>query len=357
MKPVCLNQTLRTYQNPAATAGSAAVKPPKAGQKQVSGLLDQVELSEEAAASPETKTQKLLEQLKKNFPGIQFEITSDTDFLNLRKKAASLGEGKHLLISESFLARMGSSEKDYRECRTMLLASVLFLAENREDGVFLSENQAASWNIREKEEERPQSTLEQMLQNLKQAGSNSGQKFKVSSNVSFETASLYRKLAQSGTKANVQSVVSEAYNNMGALRLVTCFGDDKERAKAYKAIRSLEKLMVRSRQKIRSLDQETLLKLRKRRAQKKQQEEKVRQIQQELKKKQTQRKLRDRRIVREGEAADQEIRRLKSYLSHLENTQTDLLAQAGAQAGTGGEFTGEATISADQITVSEPVSF
>lgn len=238
----------------------------------------------------------------------------------------------------------------------MLLSSVLFLAENHGDGVFLGENQAASWNIREKEDSKPKSSLEQMLQNLKQAGSGSGQKWKVSSNVSFETSSLYRKLAQCGTKANIQSVVSEAYQNMASLRLVTCFGEAKERAKAYKAIRSLEKLMVRSRQKIRHLDQENLLKLRKRRAQKKQQEEKVRQIQQELKKKQTQRKLRDRRIVREGEEADQEIRRLKSYLSHMENTQENLHAVSGAETG-GGDFLGETAVSAEQIAVSEPVAF
>ena len=150
--------------------------------------------------------------------------------------------------------------------------------------------------------------------------------------------------------------MSEAYQNMASLRLVTCFGEAKERAKAYKAIRSLEKLMVRSRQKIRHLDQENLLTLRKRRAQKKQQEEKVRQIQQELKKKQTQRKLRDRRIVREGEEADQEIRRLKSYLSHMENTQENLHAVSGAETG-GGDFLGETAVSAEQIAVSEPVAF
>ena len=92
------------------------------------------------------------------------------------------------------------------------------------------------------------------------------------------------------------------------------------------------------------------------RAQKKQQEEKVRQIQQELKKKQTQRKLRDRRIVREGEEADQEIRRLKSYLSHMENTQENLHAVSGAETG-GGDFLGETAVSAEQIAVSEPVAF
>ena len=358
MKPVYLKQTLRTYSNPAPTAGteSTASAALKTEGPKTSVLQDQLKLSESVSSSPETKTRKLLEQLTKNFPGIQFEITSDTDFLNLKKKAASMGEGKHLLISEAFLARMASSEQDYQECRTMLLSSVLFLAENHGDGVFLGENQAASWNIREKEDSKPKSSLEQMLQNLKQAGSGSGQKWKVSSNVSFETSSLYRKLAQCGTKANIQSVVSEAYQNMASLRLVTCFGEAKERAKAYKAIRSLEKLMVRSRQKIRHLDQENLLKLRKRRAQKKQQEEKVRQIQQELKKKQTQRKLRDRRIVREGEEADQEIRRLKSYLSHMENTQENLHAVSGAETG-GGDFLGETAVSAEQIAVSEPVAF
>ncbi len=317
---------------------------------------DQVELAEPTSASLETKTQKLLDQLVKNFPGLSFEIVPDSEFLNLKDKAASLGHGKHLLLSESFLERMGSSEKDFETCRTILLSSVLLLSENHVSGVFLGEKQAVSWNIKDKEEpqDTKKETLAQMLESLKEAKDS---KFKISTNVSYETGELYRKLARAGNKPLVQTVMSEAYQQIAALRLVSCLGDDKERAKAQKAIRSLQKLTLRSRQKIRHLDQETLLKLKKKRAIKRQEEAKARELQKELKKKQSRRLRRDRRIMEEGEAADREIRRLKAYLSQTGNTQ--LLSAALNGMIPAGDLSGQDTssVSADQIEISQPTAF
>ena len=303
--------------------------------------------------------EKLLEQLKKNFPGISFEIVPDSNYHNLKEKAASLGQGKHLLISESFLKRMGSSEKDFETCKNMLLASTLLLAENKAAGVFLEEKQATSWTVKEKEKAKdPEAeTLAKMLESLKEAKNNS--KIKVSSNVSYETGELYRKLARAGDKALVQSVVSETYQNMGALRLIACMGEDKERAKAQKAIRSLEKLVTRSRQKMRQLDKEELLKLKRKRAIKRQEEAKLREIQQELKKLQTKKARLNKKLLEEGDAADREIQRLKQHLAYANSNQLLSGASAPVEMAVGGDMAaGEAAcVSVDQIELSEPVAF
>lgn len=357
MRPVTyLNYNTRTVSNTAPSIRCCSVPTQEAGLSSAAQhTLDQVCLTEAPSSGLEEKTQSLLNQLAQNFPGIQFEKIKVSTPLNLKQQAALAGQGKHLFISESFLTRMGRSEQDFNDCKAVLLSSVLLLSENHAAGVFLEEKQAFSWNIKDNKEEKEKTTLAQMLKNLKEAGQK--QKLRVSSNVSFETSSLYRKLAGSDSKALIQSVMGEAYQNMAALRMISCFGEDQERAKAQKAIRSLEKLMIRSRQKIRHVDQETLLKLRKRRAQKKQEEAKVRLLQQELKKKQSLRRHRDRKIISEGEAADQEIRRLKSYLSQLRPSQANDLVfapEATALSTTSGN---EGAEGACQISFSEPVLF
>lgn len=368
MKPVTNRyQEAKVWQNHRTTLRniqeSASKIPNNTSQTttQKDPLKDQLDLTDPASTSLEVRTEKLLEQLKKNFPGISFEIVPDSDYHNLKEKAASLGQGKHLLISESFLRRMGGSEKDFEACKNMLLASTLLLAENKAAGVFLGEKQATSWTVKEKENEKAKDpeaeTLAKMLESLKEAKNNS--KIKVSSNVSYETGELYRKLARAGDKALVQSVVSETYQNMGALRLIACMGEDKERAKAQKAIRSLEKLVTRSRQKMRQLDKEELLKLKRKRAIKRQEEAKLREIQQELKKLQTKKARLNKKLLEEGDAADREIQRLKQHLAYANSNQIFSGASAPVEMAAGGDMAvGEAAcVSPEQIEISEPVAF
>lgn len=343
-------RTLRETSSGVNTAQSSALKDP---------LKDQVELTEPSSASLELKTQKLLDQLAKNFPGITFQVVPDKDYENLKEKAASLGQGKHLLLSESFLARMGSSDKDFEACKTALLSSVLLLSENQTAGVFLGEKQAVSWKIQNTEDPRDteKETLAQMLESLKEAKSNSSSKIKVSSHTSYETGTLYRKLARAGDKALIQDVMSETYRNMANLRIIACLGEDKDRAKAQKAIRSLQKLVVRSRQKMRHVDQESLLKLKRQRAAKRQEEAKVREIQKELKKVQTKKMRLNKKIMEEGDAADREIRRLKNYLSQISNAQP--LSSAPADMSAAGELSSGdvVSVSPEQIEISEPTAF
>lgn len=354
----------RLWQNHNASlrslSESATVRNTDSGTALKDPVKDQAVLTDSASVSKDERIQKLLDKLKKNFPGITFEVVPDSGSWNLKEKAASLGQGKHILLSESFLARMGSSDKDFETCKTVLLSSVLLLSENHAAGVFLGEKQAVSWKIEGKEDpmDTEKETLAKMLESLKEAKSGSSQKIKVSAgNVSFETGELYRKLARAGDKALIQDVMSETYRNMANLRIIACLGEEKDRAKAQRAIRSLQKLVVRSRQKMRHVDQESLLKLKRQRAIKRQEEAKAREIQKELKKVQTKKMRLNKKIMEEGDAADREIRRLKNYLAQTTNFQAPATAPAAAEF-MGDISSGEAAaVSAEQISVSEPVAF
>ncbi|MCI8599451.1 MAG: hypothetical protein HFJ10_13595 [Lachnospiraceae bacterium] len=356
-----LNQTLRTYQPNISTLYKSNTTVSDSNLKPDTVLKDQVSLSEQTNISLDAKTEKLFDLLSKNFPGINFTVASDTEFLNLKEKAASLGYGKHLVISESFLARMGQSEKDFKTCRAILISSVLSLAQNQSDGVFLSKNSAVSWSIGEKEDSEEKESLSQMLQNLQQANAeNSNTDFKISSssNTASDTATLYRKLSQAGNKQLIHSVISEAYQNIASLRMVSCLGEAKDRQTALRAIRSLEKLLMRGRKKLRRLDEEDLLRAKKTKAMKKRQEAKVRELEHELKKKQTKRRREDRNLIAEGEKEAQAIRRIKNYFSSMDNSSLPVELTGTFDAGAAGMTGGEpVSVTCEQISLSEPVAF
>ncbi len=354
-----LGREIKTYPDISSVSRSFIVSKADTQAVAASAFKDQVELTVSPDISPEEKTQKLLDTLSKNFPAITFQYASDTDFLNLKKTAASLGHGKHLVLSEAFLNRMKNSEKDFKECKTILMSSVLSLAENHADGVFLGETLATPWKIGEKKDDTKEDSLSQILQNLKQtqeASSTNGKVHLSTNSVSYQTGPLYTKLAQSNSKQLVQTVMSEAYRNLASMRLISCLGESEDRLKAQKAIRSLEKLLVRGRQKIRQLDKETLLRIRKTKAQKQKEEAKAREIQKELKKQLMKRKNRDKIIEKEGQAADWELHQLKQYFSTIDTTgiPVDISSSAcGADLAAGG---GE-VLSCEQISMSEAVAF
>lgn len=321
-------------------------------------LRDQLELTDAASGSLEERMKKILDTLSQNFPGISFTYADGKDFVNLKKEAATLGYGKHLVLSQAFLTRMGKSEQDFEDCKAALISSVLSLAEGQADGIYLGETLATPWTIGKKAEDNTREGLSQMLENLKQANAKSSSKndFHLSaSNVSYQTAPLYTKLAQSGNKQLVQSVMSEAYRNIASLRLVSCLGESEDRVKAQKAIRSLQRLLMRGRQKVKQLDKETLLQLKRKRAQKRQEEEKERELMKELKKQQNKRRNRDKIIEKEGRNADWEIERMKNYFPSMEFS---LPMETGTSTGVtgGGAAAGEA-VSCEQISMSAAVAF
>lgn len=114
------------------------------------------------------------------------------------------------------------------------------------------------------------------------------------------SATAYTRMASASTKSQVRGAMGEAHRNMASLRLVVAFGDDKDKAKAKAAISSLQKLLTRGKRKMRRLDEETLVKIKKDRAEKKNELKRARQMKLELEKKRTRRQLADSMLRTEG---------------------------------------------------------
>lgn len=331
--------------------------------------LDQLHLTQEAPSDLKTQAGQLLDQLAEAYPDIHFQIIPDDEWGDLKELAAQLGHGKHLVISESFLERMMSSQEDFLACRGALLKSVLLLSADNADGVFLKEDQAVSWNVQSGSPSRPGSTLPQpdpfqsiaqLLESLDQRensrpGSTDyrGHLNKTASN----TSGLYARLAQANSKRAVLSVMSDAHRNIASLRLTSCFGSTEDQVKARRAIRSLQKLLLRGNQKNRRLNQENLLKIRKRRAEEKKQEAKALKIQLELKRRKTARKSVDNAIFFEGQQEEREIRRIRHYLSSLEYSPSAPIGAGSTDMGISAPAGSSAPVCAENISISEPVSF
>jgi len=65
----------------------------------------------------------------------------------------------------------------------------------------------------------------------------------------------------------------------------------------------------------------------------------------------------NKKITEEGEAADREIRRLKNYLSQAANAQLSFAAFTGMEAAADFTAAEGASVSAEQISLSEPAAF
>lgn len=331
--------------------------------------LDKICMSREGSADLRLQSEQLLERLQETYPDITFEISSGDGTEDLKELAVRYGAGKHLVISESFLRRMSGSKEGFLACRNALLQSVFSLSAGNADGMFLEENQMTSWKIHLASVSRPDLTLPgsdseqaaaQLFESLGQGGfsDSSGTDYRVSlSKTACNTSGLYTRLAQANSKRDVLSVMSDAQRNIAALRLTSCFGSPEEQIKSRKAIRSLQKLLLRGNQKNRRLYQETLLKIRKRRAQEKKQEARVRKIQLELKKRKTARKSVDSAIIFEGQQDEREIRRLRYYLSSMEYSTAPAIGAGGADMGMSAPVTGGMPLTTENISVSESSAF
>ena len=83
---------------------------------------------------------------------------------------------------------------------------------------------------------------------------------------SYSTAGGYARLAGAFTKGQVQTVLGETHRNIASLRMAASLGDSRQREKAQASIASLQSLIRRGKRKMKKLDEENRLKIRKKRA-------------------------------------------------------------------------------------------
>ena len=141
-----------------------------------------------------------------------------------------------------------------------------------------------------------------MKEETKKANDPDNKPFKVKvSNSAYSVSRVYGRLASASSKSQVQAAMSEARRNIGTLRIAASQGTNKEKAKARAAMASLQKALLRGSRKIRRLGEEDLTRARKKRAEKKEQQLRLRI---ELQKKKSARRSADRAIALEGHLDD-----------------------------------------------------
>ena len=66
---------------------------------------------------------RMLEQLKKQYPGIVFHLAQEKDAGDLAALAVRAGTGVHLYLSREFVGRMGNSREDFSQCWSELVSA------------------------------------------------------------------------------------------------------------------------------------------------------------------------------------------------------------------------------------------
>lgn len=269
--------------------------------------------SDRNPAVSETAITDLFDILSKDYPEITILIEKQGGTRDIRQMAAQLGRGTYLAVSQGFLDRMVRSREDYEACKAALTEALKRLSAGGEGaearGTYLSETKAVSWYVPEQTETDAAKKMADALKNslASSSGSLEGGIQKASENdftkrihVSYSSMNHFSGLVRADSKVEVKKVMSDVHRSINNLRLAAVYGDEKERVKAGRAMRSLQKLLARGSRKIRKLEQEELLGVQKKHAEKARKEKRVRQIKLELKKRRSARKGADYRLIREG---------------------------------------------------------
>lgn len=311
--------------------------------------------------------QNTLEYLSQRYPDIQFAISQETGNQSLAQMAANVGSGLHLIVSQKFIDRMSSSKEDFNKCMQILTETLARLnsstGKSKGAGAYLDEKKVSFWQLRPEKEVKPtianqvntplnpSSSLFPSLSSQKTASS---MNFSVGTTKNFSVSGTYSKVARAISKSDVKTAMSDARMQILSLRMTACFGDEKDVLKARAAIGALNKLLVRGQRKIKKLDKEQLLKIRKRRAEQQAEEKKARLIQMEREKQRSKRKLEDHLLVEDGQHEQRRINsKYRQYTSDIPATLSFIpsIDFSGIGAAAGVDF------SASDVVISAEIEF
>lgn len=260
-------------------------------------------------AATEEDALEFIEKVKQYYPGIEFHISGSGKDMNLAGIAADFGKGMHIVITEEFLARMQSSREEFGKCARVLVSEAAKLLKRAGSGeglgVFLKKDKAAAWTASAKERE----TVLPAIKSVKKDNTAAGNpQLKVSSSASASVSGYYKKMASARSRDQVLQVMSDIQKNIMNLKMAALCGDDEQRAKASRAVHSLQKLFGRGSRKIGRLNRENLKQAAYKKAEKQREEEKRRELELELKKMRSARKSADCSMLQEGAADESYIR-------------------------------------------------
>lgn len=141
--------------------------------------------------------------------------------------------------------------------------------------------------LKEQAEAREKAQAQMMQAAMGKSGS---QKVSVSTGSQNSIGELATMLANAQNTMDVQQVISKAMLSMASLKIAQPLTEGKQRDKITAQIRRLEKLLTRSRNKIRHLNKEAELERKQRKAEKAQEEQKARARREELKSRRSKRR-------------------------------------------------------------------
>ena len=309
-----------------------------------------------------------LRVLEKDYPGVTILIRYREEVRDLKQLAASLGKGRFLVVTTDFLKRMGRDTGEYERCKNVLKETARGLvmggSANASEGACLDAAGKKTWAAAGRQKSG-QKDVTSGIAGF--PGSQEKQRreseiiVKKASVSSYSTSGHYGSLARAGTKGQVQKVLGDVHRSIGNLRLAACFGDEDERAKADRAIRSLQKLLAKGNKKIKRLDEESNLKRKEKRAEKARKEKKVLQIRIEMKKRRSARYRADYGLVKEGHADSFYILGAgKHRTREEERVEQEIQGMGGMGDGLGSpglEGGGAVTFDASDVVISDGGSF
>lgn len=274
------------------------------------GGKDEVRLEKTGAdrGSVEQAFQKILEQLKRQYPKIQIvveqPVSGETSDI-LSRVLDKMGEGAVVVLSDEFMAGLHAGKESYERKTKALIECMRKLADmGTSSGVWLEEDQAVFWK---KNDENPfkwkgnNNQDAQFLSQLPSPAEAEVKKFRLSATSSYHIAWAYSLLARAKTRPMVQNAMQEARRSIASLKLITAFGSEEEQMKARAAIRSLQKLILRGNRKLRRFTEEALTETRRKRAVERRQEEKALKEELELRRQRKSRAIGDGAIYKEGQ--------------------------------------------------------
>ncbi|MCD7992277.1 MAG: hypothetical protein LUK37_11095 [Clostridia bacterium] len=256
----------------------------------------------------------MLEQLKKQYPDIVFHLADGKDAEDLAGLAVRAGTGIHLYLSREFVERMGSSREEFGQCYSELVSVAGKLWANRGQtralGAFLGENGVSYWFVKDKaDKEVVPAVSHSAVEETPSAGSDPRMRVIVSLNVSNH----FSRVARARTKGQVQEAMWDIHRSISNLKRAAACGDDQQRVKASRALRSLQKLLGRGGRKMRKLDREQLKLQEQKKAEKKQQAKRALRLKQEQKRMRSARLGADACLVKEGHGDDFYIQSYRQY--------------------------------------------
>lgn len=258
-----------------------------------------------------------VESLKKQYPGVNFEISGRADGISTESLAVGSGNGMHMVIAPEFFQGMLMSPESFAK-GTEFIQKVLkqlfgvagkFTANGSTvtgmGAVINAQGKAAIWTMQEAppEDSRLKKFFEMIRENskattYKKEGGRTVTEIKTPEGVikftfvkrlGYSTGSDVARLARLMTVGNVRAFIGglEAYmNQVRSDRFL-------DKAEISKAVAMMKGVIMRAGVKIKNLQSESILELVRRNALKAKKEAKAAQISRELKQKRTERKSRE----------------------------------------------------------------